>query len=366
MSDPPDSPSERRLSRRGLLYGVAAAGAAATSGSGVAALLTDEERASASFTTGALDLDVDVLQPTAWRDSAYTASIGVHETATAEFALSIESNPAYVWLVSPCPTCEPIEQHLTIRLEVTRSGREPIVLFEGTLRAFRDSFASGGLLSTDALTTGETWTVSLSWTVLAPVDDDVAFDFDFRAVQARNLETPQAFEIERSDCGDCSGEQNGECGKDISYVAFCSDEEITQSDFSFETKECGDSGRMSTLEVTAVPDHVDEILLKYATNLDVFEYDGESTPFSVTTGGSSEDLSLVDTYDQQGNEYPASGDPPRRNSDPCPEKYWVKFETDGGVFTGGPGQGGNNDDPSDQRNLAERDGGPSGESEGSQ
>ncbi|WP_049984806.1 signal peptidase I [Halobellus rufus] len=335
-----DSPSGRRLSRRGVLYGVVAAGAAATSGSGVAAFLTDEERVSASFTSGTLDLDVDVLRPTAWQDGPYTASIGVNETETAEFELSVDSNPAYVWLLTPCPTCEPIEPNLDVRVELDRPEGDPSVLFDGTLGSFRDEFATGGLLSPEALPAEESWTVTVSWTPRTPVDDDVAFDFEFRAVQARNLDAPAEFGFDRSECEGCQSDSPTECGEDISFVAFCGEDPIDEADVEFETRECGDSGRTATMDVTEIPDHVDEVLLKYATNLDVFAYDGESTPFSVTTGGHSDDLSLVATYDQQDGEYPESGDPPRRNSDPCPGKHWLKWEADGGVETGQPGNPG--------------------------
>ncbi|WP_144900850.1 hypothetical protein [Halobellus captivus] len=333
------------LSRRKLLYGVAAVGAAAGSGSGVAAFLTDEERTRSTFAAGTLDLDVDVQRPEAWSDGSYTGSIGVHESKTAEFDLSIDTNPAYVWLLTPCPTCEPIESNLDVRLELTSPSAGTVVLFEGSFRSFREQFSSGGPLSTDALPSDEIWTASFTWTLLAPTDSDIEFGFSFRAVQARHLGNPLDYEFDRPDCDDCPEEPDPECGKDISFAAFCSDEQIDEDDLSFALKRCGDTDRYATLEVTEIPDHVDEVLLKYATNLDVFEYDGESTPFTVTTGGRSEDLTFVDTYEQQGGEYPESGDPPRRNSDPCPGSYWVKVDADGGVETGSPSSSNSGDPP---------------------
>ena len=314
------------LSRRQLLYAVAATGAAAGSGSGVAAMLTDTERVSSQFTVGTLDLDVDVRSPSSWQHGAYTGSLGINESETAVFELSVDSNPAYVWLVSPCPTCEPIESKLDVRLDLTVPGADTVTLFDGTLGAFRAAYGSGALLSTQALASdGETWTVSFTWTLTEPVaDTDVAFGFEFRAVQQRHLGNPRTYDLGLPACAPC--EDTGECGKDISYVAFCSGEPIDPADVAFARQLCGDTDRYATLEVTALPAHVDHVLLKYGTNLDVFAYDGEATPFRITTGGGQSDLVLAATYEQDGNEYPESGTPPRSNSDPCPGTYSLKHE----------------------------------------
>ncbi|MGQ4555648.1 hypothetical protein [Halobellus sp. GM3] len=334
------------LSRRRVLYGIATAGAAAASGSGVAAVLTDAERTEATLAAGSLDLDVDVLSPTSWKNDAYTGSVGLHSTQTAEFELSVDDNPAYVWLVSDCPACEAIEEKLRITVELRGDGSGATELFsDGTLRSFRERYGSGGLLSETALPTGgETWTVSFTWSLSDPVPNsaDVDFGFRFYAVQERHLADPQSFDLnlDREACGDCEDDNGGDeqpCGKEISYVAFCSDETLDSDDVSFERQACGDGGDLATLEITAIPDHVNAVLLKYGRNLDVFTYDAEdaSPGFSVTTGGANSDLDLAATYEQTGgSEFPGSGPPTRSNSDPCPGEYGYKHEFDGGEGEG--------------------------------
>ncbi|RLM53637.1 hypothetical protein DVK02_12350 [Halobellus sp. Atlit-31R] len=319
------------ISRRQLLYAVAATGAAAGSGSGVAAMFTDAEAVDARLTAGTLDLDVGVRSPAAWQNGSYTGSVAINEPETAVFELSVADNPAYVWLVAPCPTCEPVESSLDVSLELTTPKTGTRTLFDGTLGAFRETYSSGSLLSTHALSGGdETWTVSFTWTLTEPVaDTDVAFGFEFRAVQRRHLGDPRAFDLGLPACDPCEWTQHGDCERAISYVAFCGEQAVDGDDVEFTLRPCGDTGESVTLDVTAIPDHVDRVLLKYATSLDVFVYDGEPTPFSVTRGGANSDLTLEATYAQRRNEYPGSGDPPRSNGVPCPGAYSIKFDDDG-------------------------------------
>lgn len=325
------------LSRRKLLYGLAAAGAAAGSGSGVAAVLTDTETTKAQFTTGSFDLDVDALSPTSWQNGSYTASLGLYQPETASFELAVDDNPAYVWLVAPCPTCAPIEEKIDVTVELTNHAGSSTALFEGSLREFRTAYDSGGALSTEALPDGgETWTVSFTWELTEVVDGDVGveFGFEFRAVQGRYLDDPQAYDLGLPECDGCDdgtdgGNHGGDgdvaCGKGISFAAFCSEKSVTQSDVEFTRTTCGDTDRAATLEVATIPSHVDHVLLKYGTKLDVFAYDGEPTPFSINSGGENSDLTLVATYEQDGSEFPESGDPPRATNNPCPGTYWVKY-----------------------------------------
>lgn len=319
------------LSRRTLLYGLAATGAAAGSGSGVAAMLTDTESAGTSLAAG--ELDLDVRSPAGLQGEGSADSLALYEPTTTEFELSVADNPAYVWLVAGCPTCEPIESKLDARLELTRGGAETTTLFEGTLRALRETYGAGALLSTEALAgSGETWTVSFTWELVEVVDGavDVGVDLGFRAVQARHLGDPRAHDLGLPACGDCDDDDPGDgaCGEEISFVAFCSETPIDASDIAFTRQTCGDTDRLATLRLTEIPTEVDHVLLKYATNLDVFVYEGEATPFSITTGGSNSDLVLEGTYTQDGNEFPGSGTPPRSTSDPCPDGYWAKYNFD--------------------------------------
>lgn len=350
---------ERRLglSRRRLLYGVAATGAAASSGSGVAALLADDERTGARFTGGTLDLSVDVQSPESWDNGPYDAAIAPNGSQEAEFDLSVDDNPAYVWLVAPCPTCEKYENRVNVTLELTdRSDGFEYELFDDSLRSFRQAYSSGRPLSESALRPGETWTVSFTWDLTGSVPDDVDFDFEFRAVQERHIDDPEshALDVDHAPCDGCDEGDGGgesECGKDVSFVAFCSEGDgmakIEPGDVEFERKRCGDTDRHATLNVEALPAHATHVLLKSATGLDVFEYDGEGTPFTVTSGGANAALELDGSYEQDGNVFVGSGDPPRKTGDPCPGGYWYKYDFDGGEESfGAPGDdiGGDNDD----------------------
>jgi hypothetical protein len=335
------------LSRRRMLYGLAATGAAAASGSGVAAVLADTERVDGRFAAGTLDLDVEVRSPARWKDSEYTTSLGVHDSQTATFDLTVDGNPAYVWLLTPCPTCRTVEEKLQVSIELTAGeGADPDSVFSGTLRSLQETSDSGWLLSTSALADGETWTVSFTWTLLEalPGVADLDFGFEFRAVQERNLDDPTSYDldVDTGDCGGCGDREDPECGKEISYVAFCggeSDETIAADDIEFAHEVCGDTGDFATLSITKLPSTVGRVLLKYGTNLDVFAYDGEDTPIRLTTGWEESDLRLVDTYTQDKDAYPESGDPPRTNSDPCAGGEGLKFEFDDGSEKSGDRSG---------------------------
>ena len=205
-----------RLSRRKLLYGLAATGAAAGSGTGVAAILTDTETTKAQFTTGSLDLDVDVLTPAKWQSGSYTAPLGLYQPETASFELAVDDNSAYVWLVAPCPTCAPTEEKIDVTVELTDHADSSTALFEGSLREFRAAYGSGGVLSTEALPGGdETWTVSFTWELTEVVDGDVGteFGFEFRAVQGRYLDDPLAYDLGLPECDGCDDGDGGGKGE---------------------------------------------------------------------------------------------------------------------------------------------------------
>ncbi|MFB6252836.1 MAG: hypothetical protein ABEI27_14335, partial [Halobellus sp.] len=263
MSDPAgsrDGPSG--LSRRSILYAAAATGAAAASGSGVAALLTDTERVQTRLSAGTLDLDVSVLRPPSWTDGTSTGKLVLHEEQTATFELSVDTNPAFVWLVSPCSTCDDVESKIEAELEPTRPGAGTTTLFSGTLDAFREVYGRGGLLSTQALAGGtETWMVTFTWLLLEPLEDGVgdefSFEFEFRAIQERHLGDPEQFDLGLPACPDCESE----CGTSISFVAFCGDGSFEKAALSFETIECG--GNYPTLKLMEIPSGVDTVVLKY-------------------------------------------------------------------------------------------------------
>jgi hypothetical protein len=278
-----------------------------------------------------------VLSPPAWQNDSYTASLGLHHPETASFELAVDDTPAYVWLVAPCPRCAPIEEKIDVTVELTDHAGSSTALFEGSLREFRVAYGSGGALSTETLPGGdETWTVSFTWELTEVVDGDVGveFGFEFRAIQGRYLDDPVAYDLGLPACDDCDdgtddgggdGDDTVACGKAISFAAFCSEKPVTQSDVEFTRRTCGDTDRAATLDVTTIPPHVEHVLLKYGTKLDVFAYDGEPTPFSINSGGGDSDLTLTATYEQDGSEFPESSEPPRSTNNPCPGKHWVKY-----------------------------------------
>ncbi|WP_251344258.1 hypothetical protein [Haloplanus halophilus] len=88
----------RSLSRRHLLWGLTTIGAAATTGSGTAALLSDSARTDARMTAGALDLSAS------WgNDDSITVESSADDGGERRITLTVDDNPAYLCFRTDCP-----------------------------------------------------------------------------------------------------------------------------------------------------------------------------------------------------------------------------------------------------------------------
>jgi hypothetical protein len=292
---------------------MATVGAAASTGSGAAAVMTDSERLGSSLTAGMLDLD----SSPSWgntnsTDDSAPGSISGNEGREA-VTLSVSGNPSYLWFRTQCKTCEPVEETLLVRFGVDTDADGTVDRwlqgFDGTddgyltLRAARERYGEGVLLGD--LAPEEAWDLVVEWTTDGVVSTtlDAAFDFDFYATQTRHVGNTAAVAPDW-DCPDVACEEGGPGDpKDISWVAFCGSAPIDGDDVVFSLTDDG-----STVVLEDVPESVDVLLLKYSTRLDVFDLTVDDGPYTVGEGT---------TYEQDANSYPGT-DPERSNSEPCP------------------------------------------------
>lgn len=298
---------------------MATTGAAASAGSGTAALVHDSEIVSSSVTAGMLDLDTNP----SWGNDSTTGSFGggaasKGDSGTETISLSVSDNPSYLWFRTRCAQCDPVEEVLFVRFGVDTDG-------DGTadrwlsddylsLRDARERFGEG--INLGELGASDTWEFVVEWELREGIqeDADIGFDFGFYAAQSRHVMNTDSVAPEWQCPDECDG--TGDPGGDpdddlaaISWVAFCSSTSFNRDDIQFALS---DGGR--TLVFDSLPDGIDTILVKYGTSLDVFT----APQPSVTVGDGT-------TYAQEGNSYPGT-DPTRSNSTPCPGTYGCKYE----------------------------------------
>jgi len=138
------------VTRRQLLAGITAAGAAGTlSGVGTAALLTDRETLAASVESGRVELRVDdgtgptdaVGGPVELPFPALEAG----DSGSIEFAFEVPDeagvNPAYLWLRVGCGAASGLGDQLSIRLSRRDGFAE--TMYDGDLRGLIDAFGVG-------------------------------------------------------------------------------------------------------------------------------------------------------------------------------------------------------------------------------
>lgn len=313
----------RDLSRRKLLWAVATAGAAASAGSGTAALMHDSEVVSSSVAAGVLDLETD---PSWGNDSGMgpfgggPASAG--DSGTETVTLSVSDNPSYLWFRTQCAQCTSVEEVLFVRfgLDIDGDGTVDQWLTENylSLRDARERFGEG--VNIGELDATDTWEFVVEWELREGIQEDagVGFDFGFYAAQSRHVMNTDSVAPNWECPGECDG--TGDPGgdpdddlADISWVAFCSSTPVNEDDIRFTL-----SDDEETLVFDTLPNEIDTILLKYGTNLDVFD----APQSSVTVGDGV-------TYTQEQNSYPGT-DPTRSNLTPCPDSYGCKYEFSGG------------------------------------
>ena len=140
----------RRVTRRELLAGITAAGAAGTlSGVGTAALLVDRETLAATVASGSVDLQIDVgngpVDATGGPVSLPLPALEAGERDSAEFSLLVPerqgANPVYLWLRAGCGAETTLGPFL--RLTLSRADGAGETLFDGPLSAFFAAFEAG-------------------------------------------------------------------------------------------------------------------------------------------------------------------------------------------------------------------------------
>ena len=140
----------RHVTRRELLAGITAAGAAGTlSGVGTTALLVDRETLAASATAGQVDLQYDLgegpVDATGGAISLPLEGLAAGDRDTALLSLVLPdtegANPAYLWLRAACGAETTLGPYL--RLTVSRADGDGATLFDGTLTEFFAAFAAG-------------------------------------------------------------------------------------------------------------------------------------------------------------------------------------------------------------------------------
>ncbi|WP_436909656.1 hypothetical protein [Halosimplex marinum] len=308
------SDDDGSLSRRAVLAGLTSAGAVAAAGAGVGtrAVFRDDERVEGSADSGVVDLRAS------WTSGGVDASFGavdaVGDGGSDAVALSLApaSNPAYVWVRTRCRRCTEIERKLRVALSLVADGTETR-LFRGRLGDARASLGDGVRLD-ESIAPGDDWRLTVEWELREPLTTDatVSVDLEFYAAQTRNVADPETFGPGWACPAGCGDRQSGTA--DISWVGFCaaSGERLRPADLRFEVDG-------SVLELTDAPDALGTVLLKYGTNLAVFE---RASPGRFVAG-------TGETYDQRGSGFPGSG---RSNPTPCPGDCGLKYDVDGGEF----------------------------------
>jgi hypothetical protein len=310
-------------------------------------MMTDSEEVDAMLTAGVLDLDSNP----SWgngdsTDGSAPGSISGDE-GRETVTVSVSGNPSYVWFRTQCKQCTSAEETLQVRFgldfDVDGSVDEWLPGFEGgdylSLRAARERL--GGGVQLGELAPEDTWELVVEWTTDGPVTSelDVTFDFDFYATQTRHVMNTGAVAPDW-DCPDVAceppgGEEPPSGVKEISFVALCSPDDVSPSDV---TLEFSDDGTAVTITDVAGDVTIEEVLLKYGLQLDVFAYDAERDWYA--TGSAQNSFTQKPGLNGAGNQggggdtYPNT-DPVRSNSDPCPEHNWIKYDVGEGWTSGG-------------------------------
>lgn len=265
----------RSLSRRKLLWAVATAGAAASTGSGTAAMFQNSERIEATLTVGSLDL------LTSWGGDAdgSSSSLQISSNQGSErIGISVSGNPSYVWFGTKCKECTAIEEKLFVRFGIDRGGSiKWLDGFDGTpdgylsLREARDRLVGGILLgkfdpNSDA-------DLVVEWTTEGTITDTymATFEFRFHATQQRHIMDPSMVEPPWGCDRTCGPQTLSVPG--ISWVSFCGDPDFS-TDF---TPERSDDERTLLLDTSGytVPNDVEKIAIKYGPYIDIFDYTGQ-------------------------------------------------------------------------------------------
>jgi hypothetical protein len=322
----------RSLSRRQILWATVTAGAAASVGSGTAAMFQDQERFQSAVDAGELDLEI----PTSSFDiSGNSGSKGL--------TVSVSGNPAYVWFRTQCKQCTTVEEKLSVRFRVARDEDiQYLTGFDGTedgylsLRDARERLGGGVQLPGKFDPDSEVDLV-VEWTTSgSTVSEELRtqFDFGFYAAQTRHVMNSSKVTLPWDDCEvDCSSSTSDVSG--ISWVAFCGSSDF-KNNFTPVRSENNRKLRLDTSEYT-ISTKVRTIAVKYGQQIDVFNVDelnGNGWPDTVKVGTGT-------TYERaEGNNYVTPDGDSWSNNEFCNVSSGCKYDfpdPDGGEWecTGG-------------------------------
>lgn len=341
------SDEDSNITRRMLLYGLAAAGIGAGSGAVTGATLSDTE----TF-TGNLLSSGEVDLKTCWEnvndssactpddddpriDLGEVSQMGDGGSGLIRVELPDGNNPAWVCFRTSCPgDAAGLEEKLTVRVwrdENCGADRETDekLLALGSLCEVLTTLNDGILIDGDTSTSdpdpfepGDEVCIGFEWYLSETLgtDDSVDIDFDFRATQSRST-TPEGVCQPETPCSVTCDESSE--SKAISFVCFCRDsgfdgqEPIT----SISTAKLNTDGEPVAVDWES-DEPVDTVVIKTGPGPDaLYNFDVGGATF-----GTTELDTTTDDPDGGSNQSP---------SDPCPnssdeKKYeyengsWVK------------------------------------------
>lgn len=288
-------------------------GAAASAGSGTAALLNDSAPLGEStVTAGVVDLETDP----SWGNDGSLGTISKERSGTETIDITLSDNPSHVWFRTDCKQCVDVEDAVYVQYGVDTDGDDgaEIDITDGyiPLGEARERFGTGYHLG--RLDPSETWTLIAEWKLQEHIKGtDIPLSFDFYAAQTRHVSGPDDIRLPWS-CEDCDVSTTKL--SDISWVAFCGD--TFETDFTPELKD------EHTLLLDTVPDGIETISVKYGQALEVFSTD-EQWPSSLTVGQGDGQV-----FQHTGkNDY---ANTQRSSSNFCDGADGCKFNFDDGVW----------------------------------
>lgn len=181
------------ISRREILAGLSGVGVVgAVSGAGTYALLTDEESFGGSIQSGTLTVDVSCQRCIVDEDGVSFSFGGIDrgDSGRETITLTVETNPARLWLQSDCP---PAVDRLGDELVITLRYNG-ITVESGTLSTVRRSLRGGISLGGECTTPGEATELDLEWSLPDDTPDSVAgeqtsLQLELLAEQCRHVDT---------------------------------------------------------------------------------------------------------------------------------------------------------------------------------
>ena len=260
------------VSRRKFLLAAAASGTIVTGSGRTLSEYADHHAFSGTVGTREIDLSVAWNGGALETDLGALSEVGDGDERRAVIALSDESNPAWVWFRTGCPTCQAVETHVGVTIDLdTGGGRQEV--FSGTLREARETLGSGHRLG-GVVEAGDQWDFWVSWEVIEPVDGETHLDFEFafRAIQRRHLDEPATGRPDWA-CAPCdgTGSDSGDPSTEqpvIEWAAIGGDSAVDPEAVTIERSK---DGTALEYDVTSVADGtVDAIALFAGGSLDRF------------------------------------------------------------------------------------------------